>query len=315
LAGSKDPSKPPILPPLTTRKERKDGKSKMTMVVPPPPTSALSQNIWDPIASIQPPAPVLQPPVEIPSFKGSARPEHCKTAQCQWTDAHAPSCSKPAIMEKCGQRLCKSTDKHRTDYIVDRNRQIVYHCEKLKFYCNTNKTANGNYSHNDSMTPAVPVKCNGKREQGPGVTEERQVSMRLLSRQKDPNIPDPRLQSGPNYCVKPAEPVRKLPGTGKSHPPNQKLGITKEQVEWSRDDTVVSYSAITGQHVQVQGFGCNPHIVEEEEDDLEVLNEVAADEDEVVEVEAEEEDEEGPGSPVSPSTMKRRRKAAKARRS
>ena len=91
-------------------------------------------------------------------------------------------------------------------------------------------------------------------------------------------------------------------------------GITKEQVEWSRDDTVVSYSAITGQHVQVQGFGCNPHIVEEEEDDLEVLNEVAADEDEVVEVEAEEEDEEGPGSPVSPSTMKRRRKAAKARR-
>lgn len=65
--------------------------------------------------------------------------------------------------------------RHRTDYIVDRNRQIVYHCEKLKFYCNTNKTANGNYSHNDSMTPAVPVKCNGKREQGPGVTEERQV--------------------------------------------------------------------------------------------------------------------------------------------
>merc|ERR1719234_2164805 len=115
--------------------------------------------------------------------------------------------------------------------------------------------------------------------------------MRLLSRQKNPNIPDPRLQSGHNYCVKPAEPVRKLPGTGKSHPPNQKLGITKEQVEWSREDTVVSYSAITGQHVQVQGFGCNPHIVEEEDDDLEVLDEVgAADDNEVVEVMDEEEE-------------------------
>ena len=30
----------------------------------------------------------------MPLVQGSARPEHCKTAQCQWTDAHAPSCSK-----------------------------------------------------------------------------------------------------------------------------------------------------------------------------------------------------------------------------
>ena len=73
---------------------------------------------------------------------------------------------------------------------------------------------------------------------------------------------------------------------------------------------------ITGQHFQVQGFGCNPHIVEEEEDDLEVVDEVAADEDEVVEVmdDEEEGEDEGPGSPVSPNSMKRRRKAAKARR-
>ena len=95
-------------------------------------------------------------------------------------------------------------------------------------------------------------------------------------------------------------------------------GIAKEQVEWSSDKMVVSYSAITGQHVQVEGFGCNPHIVEEEEDELEVVNEVpAADDDDVVELTdgLEVEDEEGPGSPVSPGTMKRKRKAAKKRRS
>ena len=89
-------------------------------------------------------------------------------------------------------------------------------------------------------------------------------------------------------------------------------GISKEQVEWSRDKMVVSYSAITGQHVQVEGFGCNPHIVEEEEDELEVVNEVQADDDDVVEV-TDGEMEENPGSPVSPSTMKKRRKAAKRR--
>ena len=119
--------------------------------------------------------------------------------------------------------------------------------------------------------------------------------------------------------------MKVLPGTGKRHPPNKKMvighfcgfpinwiffkGIHEEQVEWSRDEMVVSYSAITGDHVRVQGFGCNPHIVEEEEDDLEVVNEVAVDDDEVVEVDDGE--EEGPGSPVSPGTMRRRRKAAK----
>jgi len=298
----------PILPPLTTsRKVRKE--SKLTMVVPPPPVAPLNQDVWEPIAPIQQPVslPVLQPST---SFKGSARPEACQKAQCEWTDAHAAFCSKPAIMEKCGQKLCSASDKHRTDYIVDRNRQIVYNCEKLKFYCNTAKTQDGGYSTNDTMTPAVPTRCNGQKEQGPGVTEGKQVSMRLLRRQKNPNIPDPRLQ--PDYCVKPAEPVRKLPGTGSRHPPNPKLGISKEQVEWSRDKMVVSYSAITGQHVQVEGFGCNPHIVEEEEDELEVVNEVQADDDDVVEV-TDGEMEENPGSPVSPSTMKKRRKAAKRR--
>ena len=68
---------------------------------------------------------------------------------------------------------------------------------------------------------------------------------------------------------------------------------------------MVSDSAITRQHVHVQDFGCNPHIVGEEDNDLEVVNEVGVDEDE---------DNVGPGSPVSPSTIKRRRKAAKARR-
>ena len=84
-------------------------------------------------------------------------------------------------------------------------------------------------------------------------------------------------------------------------------------MEWSRDNMVVSYSAITGQHVRVEGFGCNPHIVEEEEDELEVVNEVEADDD-VVEV-TDERVEDDPGSPVSPNTMKRRRKAAQKRRS
>jgi len=139
------------------------------------------------------------------------------------------------------------------------------------------------------------------------------VSMRLLRRQKDPNIPDPRLKS--DYCVKPAEPVRKLPGTGISHPPNLKLGITKEQVEWSTDKTVVSYSAITGGHVRVEGYGCNPHNVEEEEDELEVVDEVRAADDDVVELTDEEVEEDPSGSPVSPGTMKKRRKAAKKRRS
>ena len=91
----------------------------------------------------------------------------------------------------------------------------------------------------------------------------------------------------------------------------QLQGISKEQVEWSRKDTVVSYSAITQGQVQVRGFGFNPHIVEEEEDDLEVVDEVAGDD--VVELGSEE--DEGPGSPVSPDSMKRKRKAAKARRS
>ena len=65
--------------------------------------------------------------------------------------------------------------RHRTDYIVGRNRQIVYNCEKLKFYCNTAKTQDGGYSTNDTMTPAVPTRCNGQKEQGPGVTEGKQV--------------------------------------------------------------------------------------------------------------------------------------------
>ena len=127
--------------------------------------------------------------------------------------------------------------------------------------------------------------------------------------------------------------MRKLPGTGKKHPPNPNQvivccqesrgggfpslngslqNINKEQEEWSREHMVVSYSAITGGHVKVQGFGFNPHIVEEEEDDLEVVNEVLCDDD-VVEVM--EDEGEGPSSPVSPGTMKKRRKASKARRS
>ena len=65
--------------------------------------------------------------------------------------------------------------RHRTDYILGLNRQVVYNCDKLKFYCNTGKTANGNYQHNDSMTSSVPTKCLGKRESGPGVTEGKQV--------------------------------------------------------------------------------------------------------------------------------------------
>ena len=79
---------------------------------------------------------------------------------------------------------------------------------------------------------------------------------------------------------------------------------------------MVSDSAITRQHVHVQDFGCNPHIVGEEDNDLEVVNEVGVDEDELMDVEVmdKEEDDVGPGSPVSPSTIKRRRKAAKARR-
>ena len=70
---------------------------------------------------------------------------------------------------------------------------------------------------------------------------------------------------------------------------------------------------VTQGQVKVRGFGFNPHIVEEEEDDLEVVDEVAGADDDVVEVESEE--DEGPGSPVSPDSMKRKRKAAKARRS
>ena len=93
----------------------------------------------------------------------------------------------------------------------------------------------------------------------------------------------------------------------------QLQGISKDQVEWSREDTVVSYSAITQGHVKVRGFGFNPHIVEEEEDDLEVVDEVAGADNDVVELGSEE--DEGPGSPVSPDSMKRKRKAAKARRS
>ena len=105
----------------------------------------------------------------------------------------------------------------------------------FKFYCNTAKTPNGGYSHNDCMTPTLLTKCNAQREHGQGITEGKQVwnkyrsvvmvqwliirqvdippfpwvlikhwkvSMRLLSRQKDPNIPDPRLQLGTEYCVK-----------------------------------------------------------------------------------------------------------------
>ena len=92
-------------------------------------------------------------------------------------------------------------------------------------------------------------------------------------------------------------------------------GITKEQVEWSTDKTVVSYSAITGGHVRVEGYGCNPYHVEEEEDELEVVDEVQAGDDDVVELTDEEVEEDPSGSPVSPGTMKKRRKAAKKRRS
>ena len=51
----------PILPPLTTRRERKD-RSKL-VVMPPLPSAPLNQDVWDPIdvASIQQP-PALAPP-------------------------------------------------------------------------------------------------------------------------------------------------------------------------------------------------------------------------------------------------------------
>jgi len=315
---------PPILPPLSVG-SRKERKEKM-VVMPPVPAAPLSLDVWNsvpqqPLARQQHPAP--DPPLapqplfehshERGSIKGSVQPEACKRGLCEWNDIHAAFCTKPEIIDRCSQKLCSTYDRHRTDYILGLNRQVVYNCDKLKFYCNTGKTANGNYQHNDSMTSSVPTKCLGKRESGPGVTEGKQVSMRLLSRQKNPDIPDPRLKAGDNYCAKPAEPVRKLPGTGRKHPPNQKLGISKEQVEWSRKDTVVSYSAITQGQVQVRGFGFNPHIVEEEEDDLEVVDEVAGADNDVVELGSEE--DEGPGSPVSPDSMKRKRKAAKARRS
>ena len=57
----------PILPPLATRRERKD-RSKL-VVTPPLPSAPLNQDVWDPIdvAPIQqPPALVLpQPSAEI----------------------------------------------------------------------------------------------------------------------------------------------------------------------------------------------------------------------------------------------------------
>ena len=45
----------------------------------------------------------------------------------------------------------------------------------FKFYCNTVKTPNGGYSHNDCMTPTLLTKCNAQREHGQGITEGKQV--------------------------------------------------------------------------------------------------------------------------------------------
>ena len=50
----------PILPPLTTRRERKD-RSKL-VVMPPLPSAPLNQDVWDPIDV----APIQQPPALAP---------------------------------------------------------------------------------------------------------------------------------------------------------------------------------------------------------------------------------------------------------
>ena len=43
--------------------------------------------------------------------------------------------------------------RHRTDNVVDRQRNVVFSCPKLQFYCNIKKTAPGKYDKLDKFTP------------------------------------------------------------------------------------------------------------------------------------------------------------------
>lgn len=267
------------------------------VVSPPTPQAPLQSDVWGRIPS---PAPSLthseawapqiaRKPLQGVAIKGEICPEECSLSSCSWTDGHINTCSKVQVLAKCGQETCVWGDKHRTDNVVDRHRNVVFSCPKLQFYCNIKKTGPGKYEKMDKFTPSIATQCKGPRDET--VQESRRTSMRLLYRQTNRLVADPRLttaqETGCYPKPRPLATALVLRGSGQA-------------AGW----TLVSYSALS--QVKVTGFNSNPHLVEEdEEDEIECVDQIDGD---VVEV-----PDEPDGSPLSDDSKRRRRQGRKGK--
>jgi len=187
--------------------------------------------------------------------------------------------------------------------MLDKSRNLVPSCEKLNFYCNMKKRGAGNYEILDHVTPRVPTKCNGPRDDS--VQEARNVSMRLLYRQvsTDSGIGDPRLErlnKGGDYPTRLPSSMVLLRGSGRGS------GKGPKEEEWGSHWIIASYSSPSLN--RPKGFNNNPHIIEEE-DDVEVCEVVPHG----LVVEDDDEDGiivcgDGPDSPPEPGEIARRRR-------
>ena len=190
---------------------------------------------------------------------------NCARLQCLWTDQHVDSCRRRLAQIKCKEGRCSFFRDLHAIWLNDPIKRMTFddqRCKKLSFYCNGNKIGPNQYHwhtpENLSEIKVIPATVtDGNNWPDRSCEEDSWVTMRLLSRRKNVNLTDPRLQR------------REYPAEIGEGEAARKFRAPIKMNGWDKEGVVIF--TWSGQSLVKPSSASNPHFEEDDNSDIEIL--------------------------------------------
>ena len=185
---------------------------------------------------------------------------NCARLQCLWQDPHVESCRRRQAQLKCSQGKCSVFGDLHAIWLNDPNKKLTFEnqkCRKLNFYCNGTKLGESNYQWYtpDTLNEIrfIPSTVTDGSYPDRTCREDTRLAMRLLSRRRNVNLSDPRLQ-------------RKDYPSGTRTEEASKFRAPVKLNGWAREEIIFTWSA----RDLVKPSTASNHFLEDEDDDSDI---------------------------------------------